>query len=127
MNPSVLKKSAMNGTNSKSSEKTDSERKDTSKMTYIQEYVYLGIVQDPVETAANPAESSVKIYQRNKFSVGEWIEIMKPDGQNIPAQVLSIWDAEGNRMDSAPHPQQELKVLLSAQADQYDLLRRKSE
>ena len=29
-----------------------------------------------------------RIEQRNKFSVGETIEIMKPDGRNIEAEVL---------------------------------------
>ncbi len=85
--------------------------------TYVNEYIYLGIVEE-----ANGNE--VKIEQRNKFSVGEQIEIMKPDGSNVFVTVLSIKDAEGNEMPSAPHPQQELHVTLSEPAAKYDLLRR---
>ncbi len=86
--------------------------------TYIKEYTYLGIA----ETAQ---ENTCQIEQRNKFSVGEEIEIMKPDGRNVPATVLSIADEEGNPMESAPHPQQKLTVRLSGEVQQYDLLRRK--
>lgn len=87
--------------------------------TYINEYIYLGIVG---ETEGN----FVRIEQRNKFSVGETIEIMKPDGSNVETKVLSIFNEGGESMESAPHPQQKLKVLLDAPADRYDLLRRKA-
>ena len=32
----------------------------------------------------------IRIEQRNKFSVGETIEIMKPDGRNVEAKVVRI-------------------------------------
>ena len=87
--------------------------------TYINEYIYLGIVG---EAEGN----TVQIEQRNKFSAGEIIEIMKPDGSNVETKVLSIRNEAGEEMESAPHPQQKLKVLLDAPADRYDLLRRKA-
>ena len=81
-------------------------------------YTYLGIVEEVRDGAC-------RIEQRNKFSVGEEIEIMKPDGRNVLATVLSIADEEGVSMESAPHPQQKLAVRLSGMAERYDLLRRK--
>lgn len=86
--------------------------------TYVKEYTYLGIVEEVRDGAC-------RIEQRNKFSVGEEIEIMKPDGRNVLATVLSIADEEGVSMESAPHPQQKLDVRLSGMAERYDLLRRK--
>lgn len=86
--------------------------------TYIKEYTYLGIVEEE-------REGRYKIEQRNKFCVGEEIEIMKPDGRNITASVLAIQDEEGNPMDSAPHPKQVLYVDLGNRLDKYDILRRK--
>ena len=86
--------------------------------TYVKEYTYLGIVEEVQDGAC-------RIEQRNKFSVGEEIEIMKPDGRNVLATVLSIADEEGVSMESAPHPQQKLAVRLSGMAERYDLLRRK--
>lgn len=87
--------------------------------TYINEYIYLGIVG---ETEGN----TVGIEQRNKFSAGEVIEIMKPDGTNQETRVLSIVNEDGEEMESAPHPQQKLKVTLDAAAAPYDILRKKS-
>ena len=63
--------------------------------------------------------------QRNKFSVGETIEVMKPDGTSPEAKVLAIYDEEGNPMESAPHPQQKLYVQLTVEAEPLDVLRRK--
>ena len=93
--------------------------------TYEQEYIYLGIVED-AEAAQENAGSIVSITQRNKFSVGETIEIMKPDGSNVQTTVLSIVNEEGQEQESAPHPQRKLRVLLSEKASHYDLLRKKA-
>lgn len=87
--------------------------------TYINEYIYLGIVG---KTEGNTLWTE----QRNKFSVGETIEIMKPDGTNIETKVLSIFNGEGEEMESAPHPKQQLKVTLDAPAAPYDILRKKA-
>ena len=65
-----------------------------------------------------------QITQRNKFSVGETIEIMKPDGQNVAVTVKGIYDEEGNSMESAPHAQQKLFIDLGTEIQVYDLLRR---
>lgn len=89
--------------------------------TYINEFIYLGIVNYVDE------EGLISIEQKNKFCVGEEIEIMKPDGRNVKALVQGIWDEEGNAMESAPHPKQQLKVLLSEPCEKYDLLRMESQ
>lgn len=87
--------------------------------TYINEYIYLGTVG---ETEGN----TVRIEQRNKFSLGEIIEIMKPDGTNKETKVLAIINEDGEEMESAPHPQQKLAVTLDAPASLYDILRKKA-
>ena len=87
--------------------------------TYIKEYTYLGIVGEANE------EGKYCISQRNKFSVGEQIEVMKPNGDNIEVTVKSIQDEEGNQMESAPHPKQILYIDLGIKLDRYDILRRK--
>ena len=84
--------------------------------TYISEAVYLGIVD-----AADGGLISLE--QRNKFCVGDEIEIMKPDGRDVPARVESILDEDGQEMESAPHAKQRLRVRLSSPAERYDLLR----
>lgn len=89
--------------------------------TYLKEYTYLGIVETVLE------EGICEIRQRNKFSVGEKIEVMKPGGENVPATVRKISDEAGAKMESAPHPKQKLFVDLGVPLEQYDILRRKEE
>ena len=89
--------------------------------TYLKEYTYLGIVE-----ACSP-DGVCQITQRNKFSVGEAIEVMKPDGENRIVTVKKISDEKGNEMESAPHPKQKLFVDLGIALKRYDILRRKEE
>ena len=86
--------------------------------TYVKEYTYLGIVGEVTD------EGLCRIEQRNKFSVGEEIEIMKPDGENITTKVLQILNEDGETQESAPHPKQVLYIRLDQRADHYDILRR---
>lgn len=88
--------------------------------TYVNEYIYLGIIEET-------REKLVKIEQRNKFCVGDEIEIMKPDGENVSVKVISMTTEDGEKVESAPHPKQILWVELSEEAQQYDLLRVKKE
>lgn len=101
--------------------KTDENTQIYDSNTYINEYVYLGTVSQTGEDGA------VQISQRNKFCQGDEIEIMKPDGRNVPVRVLGIRDEEGNSMESAPHPRQLLWVTLSEAAEPFDLLRVRKE
>lgn len=89
--------------------------------TYVKEYTYLGIVGEVQENGC------FALKQRNKFCLGEQIEIMKPDGRNVPACVEEIRDEFGTAMESAPHPKQRLAVKLSECPEPYDILRRKEE
>lgn len=100
--------------------KPDHETQIYDNNTYIREYTYLGIV-GAVENGL------ARIEQRNKFSVGETIEIMKPDGSNVEAKVLRILNEDGEEQESAPHSKQVLHVELSETPAQYDLLRRQEE
>lgn len=88
--------------------------------TYVTGYVYLGTVTGTDERGA------AVFSQKNRFFAGDRVEIMKPDGTNPEAEVLGIFDAEGNPMESAPHPLQELHVLLSLPAEPQDIIRKKS-
>lgn len=101
--------------------KPDSSTQIYDNNTYVKNYVYLGTVEE------NDGRGFAKIEQKNKFSVGETIEIMKPDGRNVVAEVRGIYTEEGVSQESAPHPKQILYVDLSEKADPYDILRKKEE
>ena len=85
--------------------------------TYNKEYTYLGIIGEE-------RDGCYRIEQRNKFSVGETIEVMKPNGENVEVTVKRILTEDGEEQESAPHPKQILYVDLGIQVDEFDILRR---
>lgn len=85
--------------------------------TYVNEYIYLGIIESVDD------KGRARIMQRNKFSVGDTIEIMKPNGENVAVTVKAMYDEEGNPVDSCPHSKQIIDLELSVVPDVYDLLR----
>lgn len=87
--------------------------------TYAQDYVYLGIAGE------RDGQGRTVMEQKNKFSAGESVEIMKPDGGNISVKVLEICDGEGNFQESAPHSKQELHVRFSEDPEPWDIIRKK--
>ena len=122
--------------------------------TYVSEYTYLGIVENVGTVGWRKAGAGTgldgsaamgqekgadeepipvlfaQITQRNKFCVGDEIEIMKPDGRNIPVKVQALYDEDFLAVESAPHSKQELHLELvetetgrPADVQQYDLLR----
>ena len=110
--------------------------------TYINEYVYLGIVEEVCEPGQISAQQAMddeassaveilkkssnrlaRIEQRNKFCVGDTIEIMKPDGTNQLAKVLSMYNGDLEPVESCPHSKQLIWLELSEVPEQYDLLR----
>lgn len=89
--------------------------------TYVKPYTYLGTV------GAVRGDGLVHLEQKNKFSVGETIEIMKPDGRNLRVEVKGIFTEDGTAQESAPHPKQQLWVDLGGIAEPQDILRREDE
>ena len=89
--------------------------------TYVKRYTYLGIVNDIDENGYACME------QRNKFCVGDEVEIMKPSGENVTVTVKAMLDQYGKETQSCPHPQEKIKVLFSEKPDIMDLIRVKEE
>ncbi len=87
--------------------------------TYVKNYTYLGLIGEDVRDGLYPFE------QRNKFSVGDAIEIMKPNGENLEVIVRRLVDEDGNDVESAPHPKQKLWIDVDAPLAPWDILRRK--
>lgn len=54
----------------------------------------------------------IGLTQRNKFCVGDRIEVMKSDGRDISARVGAIYNEDCEPMESAPHAKQKLWVWL---------------
>lgn len=66
--------------------------------TYQKGAVYLGQVKEVTE------DGYVVFFQKNKFRVGDMIEIMKKNGKNQTVSVLEMLNEDGEKTDSCPHP-----------------------
>ncbi len=87
--------------------------------TYQKEYTYLGLI------GGQDKNGHYRLEQRNKFSVGEQIEVMKPNGKNRLVSVKGIWDEDGKEIESCPHAKQIISVDLGCELSEFDILRRK--
>lgn len=85
--------------------------------TYEQGAIYLGMCEE------GSGERAI-ITQKNKFSVGDEILVMKPDGRDIKAKVLEIIGEDGLKKESCPHPKEKLSILLDSTVEKYDILKR---
>lgn len=89
--------------------------------TYVKGYEYLGTIHESLEDGRGVFE------QKNKFSVGDEVEIMKPTGQNIVTKVLSMQDEKGENVDSCPHPGQRITLQTECTLQEYDIIRKEKE
>ncbi len=85
--------------------------------TYVRNYTFLGSVSEVLP------DGRIRIEQKNKFSTGDTIEILKKDLTSVFAEVLKIQDAEtGAEQESCPHSRQQLLITLSEVPEVYDIL-----
>ncbi len=85
-------------------------------LTYDSEAIYLGIAQG--------SGKEITIEQKNKFSVGDRIQIMKPDGKDIEATVTAMWGEDGSPVENCPHACEMIELALSEPAEDGDILRK---
>ena len=88
--------------------------------TYINEYIYLGTILD------KDFDGQVLIQQKNKFCLGDEIEIMKPDGRDIITKVIGMKNERGEAVESCPHSKEMIWLDLSIQPEICDILRVRS-
>lgn len=89
--------------------------------TYEKTSTYLGCVQ---AVRQDGGRSWIELEQKNKFSVGETVELMGQDGTDTRFVITRILDEDGKSVQSAPHPKQRLLIETDAPARQFDILRR---
>ena len=62
--------------------------------------------------------------QKNKFSVGDELVVMKPDFNNLSVKVLGMYDeTTGEKIESCPHSKQRLKVKFDKVLEELDIIR----
>jgi putative protease len=88
---------------------------------YVKDAVYYGTVAEVT------GDGIAILEQKNKFLVGDRLEIMHFDGTFDEAEVLDIMDEEGNHMPSCPHARQKIFVRFSVVPAVGELLRGKGD
>ena len=89
--------------------------------TYIKEWIYLGTIgEEKKEVNGN---TYYRLEQKNKFSVGDEVEIMQPDGTNLVVTVKDMLDEEENHIASCPHAKQIFYADFGVVLNPYDIIR----
>lgn len=65
------------------------------------------------------------VEQRNRFSIGDWLEVLQPEGIPFAFRLEKLYDESGNKIQSAPHPQQKVYLELPKPVEPHTLLRRR--
>lgn len=88
--------------------------------SYIREYDFVGLV-----TSYDAASGIATIEQRNRFTVGEELEVVSPHGPYRLQMVNSMKNADGEEIEVAPHPQMTVYMHMDKPVEPYTMLRRK--
>ena len=90
-----------------------------SSSAYLRDYVFLGMVLD-----YDSITGIATIEQRNKMVIGDEIEVIGPEIEMFTQKIEMMWNEEGDEIDSAPHPQQILKMKMKNPVYKFGILRR---
>ena len=97
--------------------KPDSNSQIYDNNTYVTGCKYYGHIDKVNE------DGTAIFEQKNKFSVGDKIQIMKADGRDIDAEVLKMWDENGVEIQACPHPQSIVEIKFDTAVEVMDIMR----
>lgn len=86
---------------------------------YVRDYAFVGMV-----LYYDSSTGLATVEQRNRMFVGDEIEIIGPHRQLFSQKIEKMWNNEGEEIQSAPHPQQIIKIRMEKPVEKYDILRR---
>lgn len=87
--------------------------------SYIRDYDYTAMVLD-----WNKETKTATIMQKNKFLLGEKLEMLTKDGREFEFVVSDLKDEKGNPVEDAPHPEQILTIHMEEPVSKYDMIRK---
>lgn len=86
---------------------------------YRRSHVFAGLIR-----GYDSGTGMAVVEQRNRFAVGDEVEIMAPRGESFRQKITGIIDEEGNAVEAAPHPQQIVHVPIDRPVPYYAILRK---
>ena len=100
-------------------DKPDSNAHNYENASYIRNYDFIGIVKD-----YDKENDLYIVEQRNKMNVNDKIEIIGPYKETMNGEILEMYDENGEKIDSAPHARQIVKMKLDVKVDKNYMLRK---
>ena len=85
--------------------------------SYVRNYQVTGMVTEE-------EDGFLRFVLKNKFSVGDTLEIMTPSGKTYEKTVTEILDADGNSIPDAPHPMMTVRIPMEGSFPKYSMIRR---
>lgn len=89
---------------------------------YTRDYSFVGMVRD-----YDPETGYAIVEQRNKMVIGDKIEIFGPGTDSFEQELKEMYDEEENPIESAPHPQQILKIKVDKPVKPFFMFRKRKE
>jgi putative protease len=86
--------------------------------SYIRTYDFIGMVKE-----YDSETGFALIEQRNKFVKGDEVEFISPNGV-VKQTIGEIYTLDGQLVESAPHPQQLLRVKVDTPLKPFDMMRK---
>lgn len=93
--------------------------------SYVRNYDFIGLVQ-----SRDDENGEIVVQQRNRFFLGDEIEIIGPGGVQHLARITGMRDEAGNGIEVAPRPKETIRVKLDIELDgigENFILRKKAE
>jgi U32 family peptidase len=99
--------------------KPDSSGQVYDSSAYVRDYAFTGLVLE-----YNEETGIATIEQRNKMVLGDEIEVIGPKRDMFAQKLEKMWNADGEEIESAPHPQMIIKIKMAKPVAKFDILRR---
>jgi len=90
---------------------------------YIRDKAYLALATEQRPDDGSDGSLLYSFIQRNKFSVGDNVELLTPGKPGRRFKVTEIYDDEGNAINSVPHPLMSFKLAVPFKVCEGDILR----
>ena len=93
----------------------------TEDSRYVRDWQIVALVKEC------DAQGNAILSLRNKFAVGEALELVGPDVKPMPLTVDALWDEKGHSVDEVRKPQMEFRMKLPCSVPPLSLLRRQAD
>lgn len=89
------------------------------KGIYQRSHIFAGLVKD-----YDHSTGLALVEQRNRFAVGDLLEVLVPGDHDFKQKVAKIIDDEGRLVEAAPHPRQLIQIPFDRPVPMYSILRK---